>query len=51
MNHVLKSVPANQSTQVASNGDPSLPLAKGLSASLFRLIKIAFKKTDSSVAK
>ncbi len=51
MNHVLKSVPADQAKQLASYGDPSLPLADGLSASLVRFLANAFQRPQSKVVK
>lgn len=51
MNHVLKSVPADHAKQLASYGDPSLPLADGLSASLVRFLTIAFQNPQGTVVK
>lgn len=39
MNHVLKSVPADQAAQIASYGDPSLRLAEGLAAAIRNYIR------------
>ncbi|MFS2034728.1 alpha/beta hydrolase family protein [Polaromonas sp. CT11-55] len=38
MNHVLKQVPLDPARQIASYGDPALPIAPGLSKSLVRFL-------------
>lgn len=42
MNHVLKAVPADTALQIASYGDPALPLAEGLMPALIAFLNTAF---------
>ncbi|MBK1615055.1 alpha/beta hydrolase [Rubrivivax gelatinosus] len=41
MNHVLKAVPADPARQIASYGDPTLPLADALAPALLRFVAAA----------